>query len=152
MKRRKFLGWIASAVGSLAVGTKAGAAVKSPSRSSVTIGNHAASALVWPKIAKASSVPVGTSVVFTYGAGSQFAGRTGSLYHESASVWKAFDLVCTHHGCPVQPSGAVGVCPCHHSEFSLTTGAVLRGPAMAPLTGAEITVKADGYVYWLKDL
>jgi len=152
MQRRKFLSWLGGSLSSLAVGTAAGAATTSESATNVQLRSHLSVAPTWPKLAKASSVPVGSSIRFTYGAGSRFAGQSGALYRESSAKWTAFDLICTHHGCTAVPSGAVALCPCHHSEFSLKTGAALTGPAQLPLTGAQVTLKSDGYVYWVKDL
>jgi cytochrome b6-f complex iron-sulfur subunit len=53
--------------------------------------------------------------------------------HTAAETFTALTAVCTHQVCTVtgyQSSTYVG--PCHGSEFS-TSGAVIRGPASAPL-------------------
>lgn len=52
-----------------------------------------------------------------------------------------FSAVCTHQGCTVQAAGAKLACPCHGSAFDAKTGAVINGPASAPLT--KIAVKVD---------
>jgi cytochrome b6-f complex iron-sulfur subunit len=51
--------------------------------------------------------------------------------------------VCTHQGCTVAApqTGDQLTCPCHGSEFNAVTGAVLRGPASAPLPEIAVTVK-----------
>ncbi|MEX5299469.1 Rieske (2Fe-2S) protein [Kocuria sp. CPCC 205292] len=41
----------------------------------------------------------------------------------------AFSPVCPHQGCMVTPREELYVCPCHSSQFDLTTGEVLAGPA-----------------------
>jgi len=44
----------------------------------------------------------------------------------------AFDNTCTHLHCSLaegELDGTVVTCPCHGSQFDVTTGAVLRGPA-----------------------
>ncbi|MFF0988586.1 Rieske (2Fe-2S) protein [Kocuria nitroreducens] len=41
----------------------------------------------------------------------------------------AFSPVCPHQGCMVAPQEELYVCPCHSSQFDLTTGEVLSGPA-----------------------
>lgn len=56
--------------------------------------------------------------------------------------FKAFSATCTHTGCQVGSvsDGAI-VCPCHGSQFSITDGSVLQGPAGSPLAEQAITVK-----------
>jgi nitrite reductase/ring-hydroxylating ferredoxin subunit len=44
----------------------------------------------------------------------------------------AFGDTCTHQGCSLADGELDGVtvtCPCHGSQFNVTTGDVLRGPA-----------------------
>lgn len=56
----------------------------------------------------------------------------------------AFSSVCTHQGCQItRVTEEAIVCPCHSSNFSLTTGEVLSGPAEEPLPQYEVT-EADG--------
>lgn len=55
---------------------------------------------------------------------------------------KAYDTRCTHAGCPINKlDGTRLVCPCHGSEFDVTTGKVLREPAVAPLKPLTVEVK-----------
>jgi len=56
------------------------------------------------------------------------ASVNGTLY--------AFDNTCTHLHCSLaegELNGSVVTCPCHGSQFDVTTGAVLRGPAREPV-------------------
>ena len=49
----------------------------------------------------------------------------------------AFDDLCNHEGCPLSSgllTGEVLMCQCHGSQFDVTTGALLRGPATKGLT------------------
>ncbi|MEO7016598.1 MAG: Rieske (2Fe-2S) protein [Leifsonia sp.] len=55
----------------------------------------------------------------------------------------AFSAVCTHQGCTVAPAGREFDCPCHGSRFDASTGAVLGGPAQAPLPKLKATVSGD---------
>jgi Rieske Fe-S protein len=59
----------------------------------------------------------------------------------------AFSSTCTHQGCTVAKvaNGKI-TCPCHGSVFDANTGAVLAGPAPAPLPKIRVTVR-DGEVY-----
>ena len=48
----------------------------------------------------------------------------------------AFGNVCTHMRYPLTKGGLEGTtvtCPCHGSQFDVTTGAVLQGPATDPV-------------------
>ena len=57
----------------------------------------------------------------------------------------AFDDLCTCPGrsCPLSGgllTGATIMCQCHGSEFDVTTGAVISGPAPRPLSVYEVRV------------
>ncbi|MFF8636428.1 Rieske (2Fe-2S) protein [Streptomyces pilosus] len=55
---------------------------------------------------------------------------------------KAYDTLCTHAGCPINKlDGTQLICPCHGSEFDVTTGKVLREPAVAPLKPLTVEVR-----------
>lgn len=55
----------------------------------------------------------------------------------------AFTSVCTHQGCQVREvtSEAI-ICPCHASQFSVSTGEVISGPAEEPLPEYAVTEDA----------
>ena len=56
------------------------------------------------------------------------------LIRKSETEFIALSAVCTHNGCTVRFVASTDLlqCPCHGSQFALT-GAVLEGPAEAPL-------------------
>ncbi|MEE9613229.1 MAG: non-heme iron oxygenase ferredoxin subunit [Desulfatiglandales bacterium] len=57
----------------------------------------------------------------------------------------AIGNICTHASCPLDGGllkGKVITCICHGSQFDVTTGEVLRGPAVEPEPAYE--VKIDG--------
>lgn len=84
-----------------------------------------------------SSIPVG-------GAVSAKLGSTPIVVSQpTAGKVVAFSAVCTHQGCTVAPQNSEFDCPCHGSRFNGTTGAVLQGPANAPLTQLKATVSGD---------
>jgi 3-phenylpropionate/trans-cinnamate dioxygenase ferredoxin subunit len=58
----------------------------------------------------------------------------------------AFEDTCTHMGCSLangKLDGTVVTCACHGSQFDVTSGAVLRGPAQRPVRPIPLTVQ-DG--------
>jgi nitrite reductase/ring-hydroxylating ferredoxin subunit len=90
-------------------------------------------------IGKASTVKDGEIRAFTAG-GEQIAvaNSGGSFY--------AFSDVCTHQGCSLSEGeleGSTVTCPCHGSEFDVTTGAVLHGPAQEAVRAYRVRVDQD---------
>ncbi|HEX7183798.1 MAG TPA: Rieske 2Fe-2S domain-containing protein [Thermoanaerobaculia bacterium] len=66
------------------------------------------------------------------------ANANGRLY--------AFDDTCTHAGCSLamgKLDGTTVTCACHGSQFDVTTGAVLRGPARRPVRSHIVQVEAE---------
>ena len=63
-----------------------------------------------------------------------------------AGHFYAFDDTCTHMGCSLASGALEGTtvtCPCHGSQFDVTTGAVLRGPAQRPVRSRAVRVEGD---------
>ena len=81
----------------------------------------------------ASEVPVGGGKIYT-------AARV-VVTQPARGQYKAFSAVCTHVGC-IMSKVADGTidCPCHGSEFKITTGAVVTGPAPSPLPAKQIKI------------
>jgi nitrite reductase/ring-hydroxylating ferredoxin subunit len=58
----------------------------------------------------------------------------------------AFDDTCTHAGCSLAKGkleGTTVTCACHGSQFDVTSGAVLRGPARQPVRSRLVKVEGD---------
>jgi 3-phenylpropionate/trans-cinnamate dioxygenase ferredoxin subunit len=58
----------------------------------------------------------------------------------------AFDDRCTHAGCSLAAGtleGTAVTCGCHGSQFDVTSGAVLRGPATQPLRLHPVQVEGE---------
>ena len=58
----------------------------------------------------------------------------------------AFDDTCTHTGCSLatgQLDGTTVTCHCHGSQFDVTSGAVLRGPATRPVRSRLVQVEGE---------
>ena len=61
-------------------------------------------------------------------------------------TYYAFSDICTHRGCSLSEgdlNGTTVTCICHGSQFDISTGAVLRGPAERPVEVYAIRVQ-DG--------
>lgn len=57
---------------------------------------------------------------------------------------KAFNASCTHKGTIVSaPKDGVAECPSHGSQFQLSDGAAVKGPATSPLAELTVTVEGD---------
>jgi len=70
------------------------------------------------------------------------------LYTEDGEKFKAYNGHCTHLGCSYTFDKARGnfICPCHHGQFDMKTGAVLAGPPPRPLDELDVEVR-DSAVY-----
>jgi nitrite reductase/ring-hydroxylating ferredoxin subunit len=57
----------------------------------------------------------------------------------------AFDDTCTHRACSLAKGkldGTTVTCPCHGSQFDVTTGEVLRGPAQQPVRSRLVQIES----------
>ncbi len=83
---------------------------------------------------RAIAVDVGDSKVLLYRAGERIFAIGNRCTHQGAPL---------HRG-PVKGLGArpTITCPAHGSVFALEDGAVMRGPARAPVPGFEVRVEA----------
>ncbi len=89
----------------------------------------------------ASEIPVGGGKIFT-------AAKV-VVTQPARGQYQGFSAVCTHVGCILSEvaNGTID-CPCHGSEFKITTGAVVTGPAPRPLPKKQIKI-VDGKVVLL---
>jgi len=83
-----------------------------------------------------SEIPVGGGAIYT-------AAKV-VVTQPASGQYKAFSAVCTHVGCIVNKvtNGTID-CPCHGSEFTITNGAVVTGPAPSPLPAKRIKIVKD---------
>jgi nitrite reductase/ring-hydroxylating ferredoxin subunit len=81
------------------------------------------------KVTEAAAVAEGELAAFDVGGARVAVANVGGTLH-------AFGDTCTHLQCSLaegQLDGTVVTCPCHGSQFDVTTGEVLRGPAQEPV-------------------
>jgi 3-phenylpropionate/trans-cinnamate dioxygenase ferredoxin subunit len=91
------------------------------------------------RVGNAKDVAAGTMRVFDVaGTRVNVANAEGHLH--------AFDDTCTHAGCSLgtgKLEGTTVICPCHGSQFDVTSGAVLRGPARLPVRSRSVQVEGE---------
>ena len=76
------------------------------------------------------------------------AGATVNVSNTNGQLY-AFDDTCTHMGCSLATGdlqGTTVTCACHGSQFDVTSGAVIRGPAQRPVRSRAVQVE-DGELF-----
>jgi len=96
-------------------------------------------------LGKASLISVGRPGTFTVPS----TGDPAIVIELAAKDYVSYDTVCPHLGCTVQfsPSANVMICPCHGSQFKVSDGAVINGPAPRGLTKLNVVEGNDGNLY-----
>jgi 3-phenylpropionate/trans-cinnamate dioxygenase ferredoxin component len=94
----------------------------------------------WVKIGPVDDVPEGEMKSYTISERMiAIANVDGDLH--------AFDDVCTHQQCSLaegELEGSTVECPCHGSQFDVTTGEVINGPASDPVDVFEVQTQDGG--------
>jgi len=91
------------------------------------------------RVGNANDVPAGQMRVF------DVAGSTVNVARANGHLY-AFDDRCTHTGCSLargKLEGTTVTCACHGSQFDVTSGAVLRGPAQRPERSRLVQVDGE---------
>jgi Rieske Fe-S protein len=97
----------------------------------------------------ATGTLLGLAADIPVGGGKVFLAQKVVVTQPAKGEFKAFSAVCTHVGCICnQVANGTINCPCHGSEFKITNGAVVTGPAPTPLPARTIAV-SDGKILLL---
>lgn len=89
---------------------------------------------------------VGQTTDVPEGAGAVFSNSKLVVTQPETGDYRAFSASCTHAGCTVQEVDEVIRCLCHGSEFDISTGEALVGPAQEPLESFEVTVEGTDII------
>ncbi|WP_295693879.1 Rieske (2Fe-2S) protein [Lapillicoccus sp.] len=129
----------AGAVGAGVVGVGALAACGSSSTTDAAASSSAPAGSAGVTVA-ASEVPVG--------GGKILADSLVVVTQPVAGTFKAFGATCTHQGCPVTKVADGKIeCPCHGSQFDISTGApTADSAAKKPLAAKTATVSGANIV------
>ena len=94
------------------------------------------------KSAKLTGTVLGAASEIPVGGGKIYTAAKIVVTQPARGQYRAFSAVCTHVGCIMSEvaNGTID-CPCHGSEFKITTGAVVTGPAPAPLPKKQIKIE-----------
>ena len=86
-------------------------------------------------VAQAADVPEGEMRSYQVSGQDVAVANVDGAFH-------AFSDVCTHKHCTLSDGdldGTTVTCPCHGSQFDVTTGNVLNGPATLPVDSYEVS-------------
>lgn len=91
------------------------------------------------RVIATSKVPVG---------GGRIVAKRGVVVTQpKKGQFRVFSATCTHQGCQVSSVADKKIgCPCHGSQFAISTGAVVSGPATKGLPKRAFTIK-DGFIF-----
>ncbi len=117
-----------------------------PDGSSTTTSTIPAGPLPSGKLlGSAAEVPDNHAATFTIPSN----GEPGIVIHTDGGDFVAYNAVCPHMGCTVGYSSAnkIMICPCHGSEFEVSNGDVIVGPAPHGLTKLKVVEGTNGNLY-----
>ncbi len=90
-------------------------------------------------VGRADDIPPGEMRPFQVGGEDIAVANVEGAFH-------AFGDVCTHAFCNLSDGdleGSTVTCACHGSQFDVTSGAVLRGPAQRPVGSRSLQIQDD---------
>lgn len=86
-----------------------------------------------PGVVATADVPVGGGVVV--------AERNLVVTQPTKGQFRGFSATCTHQGCTVGSVSDTINCPCHGSQYAITDGSVVGGPAPRALPEKPVEVE-----------
>ena len=91
--------------------------------------------------AKVTGTVLGAASAIPVGGGKIYTTAKVVVTQPARGQYRAFSAVCTHVGCIMSEvaNGTID-CPCHGSQFTITSGAVVTGPAPSPLPRKRIKI------------
>jgi Rieske Fe-S protein len=91
--------------------------------------------------AQATGTVLGTAGEIPVGGGKIFTAAKVVVTQPVRGQYLGFSAVCTHAGCILSEvvNGAID-CPCHGSQFTITNGDVITGPAPRPLPKKQVMI------------
>jgi Rieske Fe-S protein len=135
---------LASAITACGAGSSSSAAAGNAATAPAAAGSTTASGAAGGASSSAGTKALAATSEIPVGSGTIFPGPQVVVTQPTAGEFKAFSAVCTHMGCIVnQISNGTIDCPCHGSQYSITTGDVVAGPAPRPLPAKQITVSGS---------
>ena len=95
--------------------------------------------------------PLGTTDMIPANSGYLFEADEYIVTQPKPGHFVGFDSLCTHEGCPVDVFDKPGVmsCSCHSTNFKITNGKVISGPAKKPMPFKPIVIE-NGNIYRAK--
>jgi thiosulfate dehydrogenase (quinone) large subunit len=122
-----------------------GDAPKPKSTRELSLSKSTTSGEIGSLLGSSSQIPDNSAAAFTIPANDD----PGIVIHTVSGEFVAYNAVCPHMGCTVGYSAAskIIVCPCHGSEFEVSNGDVIQGPATRGLTKLKIVEESNGNLY-----
>jgi nitrite reductase/ring-hydroxylating ferredoxin subunit len=90
-----------------------------------------------------SGTPLSKTTAIPEGSGKIFADEGVVVTQPKAGEFKGFTNICTHMGCPVHDVTSTINCTCHGSQYSITDGSVVTGPATQALAAKPLKVSGQ---------
>lgn len=90
-----------------------------------------------------SGTALATTADIPKGSGKIFGSEGVVVTQPTAGEFKGFSNICTHMGCPIHDVTTTINCICHGSEYSITDGSVVRGPATQALPAKSLKVSGQ---------